>query len=84
MTRADGISPRLASAMADLAWTALAHPDSAGLTYACRRLLGDAAFGHPLCADAARTVMRIARDMLDEAEATAGNRNALFLNAEAA
>ena len=50
--------------LAVLAWDALSHPDAIGLTYACRRLLGQAARGKPLVMDAQRTVARIALDVL--------------------
>ena len=54
--------------LANLAWDALAHPDAAGLTYACRRLLGEAALGAPIIADAQRTIWRIAIDILADGD----------------
>ena len=63
--RADQHTP---DTLADSAWDALAHPDAAGLTYACRRLLGEAALGAPLIAEARRTAWLIVFDILADAD----------------
>ena len=57
------VGAALADAISNLAWQLLAHPGSADLPYSCRRLLGDAAFGVPLCRDAARTIIEIGREI---------------------
>jgi hypothetical protein len=50
--------------LADAAWRALAHPDSIDLPHSHKWLLADAAFGAPLCPEAARRVEIIAEDVL--------------------
>ena len=57
------ISPRLVDAVANAAWNALAHPASIDLTYACLRLLGEAALGRPMIRTTAKTVLDIIADL---------------------
>jgi hypothetical protein len=70
MRNDETISPRLRAHVAEAAWYALACPASMYQTPTCKRLLGQAAFGHPLCRDALRTVLEICADVLADAEAT--------------
>ena len=58
------ISVDLKRSLSDLAFAALELPAFLELPYPCFRLLGEAAMLHPLCRDAARTVIDIAADVL--------------------
>jgi hypothetical protein len=62
------ISNRLRAHVAEAAWHALACPASMYQTQTCKRLLGQAAFGHPLSRDALRTVLGICADVLADVD----------------
>ncbi len=75
MSRAATLPPDLASKVSDVGFAALELPAAARESYACRRLLADAAMSRLRSRAAARTVLLIAAEVLavDEAYAREGD-----------
>jgi hypothetical protein len=67
--RSETISPHVAAAVSDAAFAALELLSARAESYSFRRLLAEAAYGRRLCRVAARTVLKIAADVLANDEA---------------
>ncbi len=74
MSHSATLLPDLASKVSDVGFAALELPATARESYACRRLLADAAMSRLRSRAPARTVLLIAADVLavDEADARQG------------